>query len=450
MTIELSTPARIPGGIPLLGHAREFTRLPLDFVTRQYDRGDVVQFQLGPTAAYLLTSPRAVHDLLRGHHNVSRNGVLFERLKILGGNGLGSLFGKAHRDRRQMIMPLFAHGRIEQYAQVMSEVAAATSEPWQDGQELALDTELHTLAATILVRTLFSSDLGRDAAAEAAGHLRVVFAGVARRAYAPTDLLFRLPTAANRQFTFAVRELHDLVDRIIAAYRSEDVPRSDMLTMFLAARDAETGEPLTDEQVHDDVMTAFFVGTEASAAALSWTFHLLDRHPDIAARVQDEVDEVVTGPAARIEDLPRLSYLRRVVDETLRLYPPGWLFPRIPVEDIAIAGYRVPREANVFFSPYTLHHDERSFPDPEKFDPDRWIPGRANEIPPHAYIPFGLGQRSCVSGPMAVNELLIVVATLMSRWRFTGVPGATIAPVAATTLRPSRLPMVIHERSRAA
>ena len=303
MTSELSTPARIPGGLPLLGHAREFTRSPLDFVTHQYGRGDVVRFQLGPAPAYLLTSPRAVHDLLRGHHNASKNGVLFERLKILGGNGLGSLFGKAHRPRRQMIMPLFTRGRIEDYAEVMSEVAAITTDSWTDGQQLALDTELHTLVATILVRTLFSSDLGHDEAGNAARQLRTVFAGVARRAYAPTDLPFLLPTRANRQFNAAVQHLHDLVEGIITANRREGVERTDMLSMLLAAHDPETGEQLTDQQVHDDVMTAFFVGTEASAAALSWIFHLLDRHPEIAARVQDEIDHVLAGRPARDDDV---------------------------------------------------------------------------------------------------------------------------------------------------
>lgn len=447
MTSELSTPARIPGGLPLLGHAREFTRSPLEFVTHQYDRGDVVRFQLGPAPAYLLTSPSAVHDLLRGHHNASKNGVLFERLKILGGDGLGSLFGKAHRTRRQMIMPLFASGRIDDYTEVMSDVAATTTDSWTGGQRIALDTELHTLVATILVRSLFSSDLGRDEAGAAAQQLRTVFAGVARRAYAPTDLPFRLPTTANRQFNVAVQRLHDLVDRIIAANRHDGVERTDMLSMLLAARDPETGEQLTDQQVHDDVMTAFFVGTEASAAALSWIFHLLDRHPKIAARVQDEVDEVLAGRPARDDDMSRLCYLRQVADETLRMYPPGWLFPRIPTEDISIAGYRVPCEANVFFSPYALHHDERSFPAPEKFDPDRWDPGRAEATPPYAYIPFGLGQRCCVGESMAMKTLLIVVATLMSRWRFRGLAGAKIVPVAATTLHPDQLPMVVSRRT---
>jgi cytochrome P450 len=446
MTIELSTPTRIPGGIPLLGHARQFVRSPLDFVTRQYDRGEVVRFQLGPAPAYLLTSPRAVHDLLRTHHNASRNGVLFERLKILGGNGLGSLFGRPHRARRQMITPLFGRDRVEDYARVMSDVAVSIGDSWQDGQRVALDVELHTVTATILVRTLFSSDLTRDAAEEAAAHLRVVFAGVARRAYAPTDLLFRLPTSAHREFTVAVRSLHELVDRIIATCRTDDAERDNMLSMLMAARDPETATQLTDEQVHDDVMTAFFVGTEASAAALAWIFHLLDRHPEVAARVRREVDDVLAGRPARIDDLPRLPYLRQVAKETLRLYPPGWLFPRIPLEEIAIAGYRVPRGANVFFSPYALHHDDRSYPEPESFDPDRWIPDRAAEIPPCAYLPFGLGQRSCIGDSMAMTALLIVVATLMSRWEFRGVPGAGVAPVAATVLHPDQLPMVVGRR----
>ncbi|TDD59253.1 cytochrome P450 [Kribbella antibiotica] len=430
------TPRRLPGAVPLLGHGLMMQRSPLDFIAGARTYGDVVELRLGPKAAYLVTSPAGVRELLVNHSQVTANGVLFEKLKILGGDGIGSIYGTPHRRRRRLLTPLFGQQQAKRYAEVAATVAAEKAASWTDGQRIRLDEDLHEMAAAIVVRSLFPGGGGIAAAARAARDLPTVFRGVAKRAYAPTDLIFAVPTPENRRFAESNRRLHALVDEIIEECRQTS-DGTGLLAALLAARDEETQEPLTHAQIHDEVMTMFFVGTEASAAAFGWIFHLLDRNPEVAGKLEAELE--------RVQDVQQMTYLRQVVHEALRMYPPGWLFPRIPQEDLVIAGYLVPAGANVFYSPYALHRDPASFADPDRFDPDRWSAERASGIPRDAYLPFGEGARTCVGANFAFSEAMIVAAGLLSKWRLIG-SGDRVVPVAATTLHPDRLPMVVRAR----
>ncbi|NEA30614.1 cytochrome P450 [Streptomyces sp. SID13031] len=437
-----TAPRRLPGALPLIGHGLAMRREALDFIAGAREHGEVVELRLGPKPAYLVTSPAGVRDLLVNHSQVTANGVLFEKLKILGGDGIGSIYGPPHRRRRRLLTPLFSQQQAAGYGEVAAAVTAEKADSWSDGQQIRLDEHLHEMAAAIVVRSLFPGG-GVAAVARAAQDLPVVFKGVAKRAYAPTELLFALPTPDNQRFAAANRRLHGLVDDIIEECR-RDPSETGMLAALLAARDEETQEPLTHAQVHDEVMTMFFVGTEASAAAFGWIFHLLDRHPEVASRVHAELDEVVGKRPVGYADVQRLGYLRQVTHEALRMYPPGWLFPRIPQQDLVIAGYRIPAGTNVFYSPYALHRDPASFAEPDRFDPDRWSADRAAAIPRDAYLPFGEGARTCIGGAFALSEAMIVAAGLLSRWRLIGVDGHRVTPVAATTLHPDRLDMVVR------
>ncbi|MFY1638153.1 cytochrome P450 [Solwaraspora sp. WMMB335] len=441
LTSSGTVPPRMPGALPAVGHALDLLRRPLEFVSRVRDRGSVVEFRLGGHPAYLVSSPSAVRELLVTHSQVTANGVLFEKLKVLGGDGIGSIYGPPHRRRRRLLTPLFGQQRLVNYASVAAEVVGQRAAGLQDGQRLDLDELLHDVAAAIVVRSFFPGGGGVAAAARAARELPVVFRGVAKRAYAPTELLFALPTPGNRRFTAASRTMHQLVDEIIEQCRGAD-DGVGMLAALLAARDEDTGEPLTHAQIHDEVMTMLFVGTEASAAAFGWIFHLLDRHPGVAQRIRAEIGDGQPAP----ETVERLGYLRQVVHEALRLYPPGWLFPRIPQRDLTLDGYRLPAGANVFYSPYALHRDPTSFTEPDRFDPDRWSAGRASEISRDAYLPFGQGARTCVGAAYAIMETMIVTAGLLSRWQLIGDVGHRVRPVAATTLHPDRLPMTVRAR----
>jgi cytochrome P450 len=251
-------------------------------------------------------------------------------------------------------------------------------------------------------------------------------------------LLERLPLPIVWRYDRAQATLDRLIYRIIADRRARPDDRGDLLSMLLLASDAEEGgAQMTDRQVRDEAMTIFLAGHETTANALSWTWHLLAGHPDVERRLHDEIDRVLGDRTATVDDVPGLVYTRMVLAETMRRYPPAWGIGRRAIEDFAIGGYRVPKDTVVLVSQFLLHHDARFFPDPERFDPDRWLPERQNTRPKFAYFPFGGGTRVCIGEPFAWMEGILVLATLAQHWRLERLDTAPVPMQPGITLRPA-------------
>jgi cytochrome P450 len=442
-TVEIP---ELPGGRPLVGHALQILRRPLEFLERQRAYGDVVMFRLGRQAAYIVNTPETTWDLLVGQGHRVTKGSLYKELSLLGGNGIANSEGDFHRSQRRLIQPTFHRQQIARYTDIMRDVTLEISAGWTDGETVDLDELTHEIAATVASRSLFSSKLGVEVAREVHSCMPILFRGVGRRTYAPSKLLSVLPTPENRRFAAANSRLHGLVDHVIARHRAEAAARDDFPSRLLAARDKDSGGAMTDRQVHDEAMTLLVGATESSAIMMRWVFHMLYRHPRVEERMHSELDQVLAGRAPDFADIAKLEYLDRVITETLRIYPAGWLFTRSPVTDIEIGRYRIPAEANVFCSPYVLHRDPRSFPEPDTFDPDRWLPERAESIPRGAYMPFGNGARKCIGDTFALTELAIVVATLARHWRLRLPPGAPTRARARTTLYPEPVSVILQRR----
>lgn len=299
----------------------------------------------------------------------------------------------------------------------------------------------------VVGRTLFSMDFDQDEVDEVVGAFPILLDGIRKRLLAPTDLLERLPTADNRRFNAAIERVHQIVDRIIADYRRSGLDHGDLASMMLMARDEETGEGLSDEQVRDEVLTMLAAGTQTTASTIAWALHTMSIRDDIQDRAAAEIHEVVGDRALVSEDIERLGYLRRLLTETLRLYPPAWLLSRRAIAEVRLGGHVLPPGASVFFSPYSLHRDPKMYADPEMFDPDRWLPERAKQIPRPAFIPFGAGNRQCLGEGFAWVEATVVVAVILQRWRVSPVAGQTIRKVSLATLVPSHLPLIVRRLS---
>jgi cytochrome P450 len=215
--------------------------------------------------------------------------------------------------------------------------------------------------------------------------------------------------------------------------------------MLLAARDEDTGEGMNDRQVHDEVMTIFLAGHETTAVLLSWTWYILSRHPQIWERLRAELSDVLGGRTPTVEDLPRLGYTEMLTQEALRLYPPAWVLTRMPKEDVEIGGYRIPRGATIYLSPYVTHRHPAFWDNPEGVDPERFSPERGAGRPRYAYFPFGGGPRQCIGSGFALMEAQLVLATAAQRYRLELVPGQRIALDPKITLRPrGGLLMTLH------
>jgi cytochrome P450 len=432
-----------PGRWPLLGHTPSLLRQRFGFTSSLRDLGGIVKVYLGPLPTYFVTSAEAVGQMLVQDGAKFEKGALFDRFRPYFGNGLAMSNGSFHHRQRRLVQPSFHRDRITHYTTTMVRSATELTDSWTSGQVVELDRVMHELAVTTIGRTLFSTELGRAAVAEAQRSMPVVIKQGMIRALSP-KILEKLPVPGNRRFDQAIVRLRRIVHEVIATGRAEGGDHGDVLSMLLLARD-EAGEGMDDLQIHDEVVTLLTGGIETTALALSWFFHEVARNPEIEERFHAEIDGVLAGRAVTPEDLPKLEYTRRITNEVLRRYP-IWLLMRRTREEVDLGGVRIPPGSELVFSPHVLHHDPRHFPDPDRFDPDRWSPENTAALPRGAFVPFGAGARQCIGNVFAQTEITIAAVTVASRWRLVPVAGKPVHVKVTGSAYPSRLPMTVVPR----
>ncbi|MFD8219718.1 cytochrome P450 [Streptomyces sp. NPDC059697] len=442
------TTGTAPGTFPIVGHAITLFRQPLAFLTSLPAHGDLVEVRLGPQRAWMACHPELVHQILMDPRTYDKGGPLYDKLRLLMGDGLVTCGQEGHRRQRRLVQPSFRPSRITDYAETMGEEAELECRQWQAG-EFDVSGALMALTTRVTSRVLLSDSLDAATAAEVRDCLAVIVRGLFVRMVAPIEVLFRIPTPANRRYRRALNRLHTIIDSAIEERRT-GAPRNDLLGTLLATGGGSGGSTrLTEQEVHDQLITLLLTGVEAPALCLASAFRLLAAHPEVERRVHREVDAVLAGRRRpRPDDLPRLVYTRCVVDETLRMYPPGWLFTRITTTDANLAGRRLPRGTTVLYSPYLLHHDPASFPDPDRFVPERWLPGRQATVPSGAMLPFAAGNRKCMGDTFAMAEATLAIAAIASQWRLRSLPGCAQQPVPAVTLGHRSLAMICEPRPR--
>ncbi|MGV9317197.1 cytochrome P450 [Streptomyces sp. NPDC003691] len=424
-------PARAPGGLPLLGHALHLVRAPLAFLEAQRTHGDVVEFRIGRRPAYLLNHPDLVMNLLTGPGGRFGRGEIFTKARPLFGTGVAVADGTHHRDRRRAVQPLLNAAGLPGHLDTMARLANARADSWHHGRRIELTTETAGLALDVVAETLFGRALPPGFAETVHHALPVVVTGLGLRAYGPAAALAdRWPGRERRRYRTALADIHRVVDTLIDA--DPDTPA---MARLVAGTDRR--------QLHDDVTSLLIGGSHTSGAAAAWLFILLARHREIRRRVREEIRRVVGDRPVAPSDLPALVLTGRVVRETLRLYPPIWLFPRRAADWAEFGGHRLPPGAQIFYSPYALHRDPRWYRAPAVFDPDRWDPARHPAPPRGAYLPFAAGVHGCPGGDFALAELTLLTAAVSRRWHVDPLPGVRPRPVAAATLGPAAQPMTV-------
>jgi pentalenene oxygenase len=435
----------LPGGLPLLGHAVELLRRPLEFVERVRDTAGVVRFDLGPRPAYLVGTPELTKEvLITKSHCFDKGGPLFKQSKPLLGNGLVGCDREQARRARPLMQPAFHHGRLARYTEVMAQVSAEIADGWADGSTVDFNALMNVATMDALTRCLFSGVTDTDTAAEVRAVMEVIVNGVGRRAFIPISFVHKLPLPAKLREDRALRELHRVVDNVIAAYRRTGADHGDLMSMMMLAQD-DAGNGMTDTQLHDEIRSMMVAGTETSATMMLWMAYALHQHPDIRDRMHEELDLVLAGRRVDYEDVPKLEYTGRVVQEALRMYPVAWLLTRHATADVELDGVRIPAGSDVMFSPYALHMDPRNFDNPRVFDPDRWLPERARAVHRQAFLPFGAGVRKCIGESFAFTEMMVMVATFLGPWILRPVHEDP-EPLASTTYRPRHNHMVLTRR----
>ena len=396
----------------------------------------------------LASHPDLAREVLTGHPRSLRKGLGLQRTRFVLGNGLLTSEGEFHLRQRRLAQPAFHRERIARYAEEMvarTEVVAAS---WRDGQSLDLARAMHHLTLDIVGRTLFGVDL-QGRAAELGKALTAVLDSFSIWLILFGERLYDLPIPRMRRAKQAVPALDAAIYAIIEEHRRSGRDQGDLLSMLMAARDAEgDGSGMTDAQLRDEVMTLILAGHETTANALAWTWWFLAQHPEIDVRLAAEVRDACGDRPITMADLPNLPYTRAVFSEAMRLRPPAYATSREVIEPIVLAGQAIPVGAQVIVSPWVTQRDPRWWTEPLRYDPDRWLAPRAEPNHRHAYFPFGGGTRVCIGDQFAWTEGILVIAALVRRWRFClTVPATAVRPQAAVTLRPAPgIPVVCERR----
>lgn len=392
--------------------------------------------------SYLFDHPKLVHHFLHSGN--------YERTKLLQialGQGSLSTDGPVWKRQRRIVNPAFQPARVRALVDMMAEGAAQAVDGWLEAgtETIDMDEEMMRLTLTIVVRALFSTDVGDDVheVSRALTDL-ITDLGVL------TSTLFGVPVTfdpdRNRRLKAALSTMDAIVYRIIDARREAPGSRGDLLDLLLLAEDPETGERLEDDRLRDEAVTMLQAGHETTAIALTWAWHLLSEHPEVEARLHAEVD-ALEGRRPTVEDLPRLRWTECILQEALRLYPPVWAIARRVKEDEEVGGYRIRGDSAAFICPYILHRHPEYWQDPERFDPGRFEPGRFEKIERYAFVPFARGPHMCAGHHFAVQEGVLILATLAQRFRFERIAEAPPEPLPLISLRvKGGLPMRLEAR----
>lgn len=413
------------------------------------DHRPIARYRLRRQTMFLLSDPALIAEpLLKNPRAYVKNRFVWRHNERFLGEGLLTSEGDVWRRKRLIHAKAFQAQQLPAYAAVMRAFAAEQLRVWQDGEVRDLHREMMKLTARVVARTLLGVDFA-DADDRIVNAMEAVMRELPPRTTRRIAVPDWIPTAANRRWNAALATLdaavHGFIDAHLAGSARGETADT-LLAILIASRD-EDGRPMTRKQLRDDILTLFFAGHETTAAGLSWTLYLLSQHADVLARLREELAEVAGDRPLALDDLPKLVHAARVLKESHRLYPPVYLIGRTPTADVELGGGTIPKAAVLQLSAWVLHRDPAHFPDPERFDPDRWTAEFERALPRFAYLPFGGGPRTCIGERFAQMESLLVLAAVVRDWDFAYAGDRPPRPQVSLTLKPAGgLPMRLRRR----
>lgn len=420
----------------------QLRRLRQDFLGYLLDaaqHGDWVLLRPAPgMKIYLANHPDLIEDILVRRPELFHKARMTRRMvgKFLG-NGLVLSEDETHGQQRRQLQPAFHGRRLVAHAPLIADITRQHIAQWRVGQTIRIDAEMTRLTMSVLVRTVFGVDQRDDG--QGIGPAMQQFAESMESRFRSVPLPDWLPLPRHRREQQAIATLDAAIARVVQAQSGST--GNALISMLMT-----TPEPLGFTQIRDHLATFYFAGHETTAKLLTWTLHLLSQHPDVAARLNQELDGIADDVPLSVIRLSELTYLDQVLKEALRLYPPAWVFDREPIEDITLGGHRVPKGATIYLSPYVIQRDARWFPNPQQFDPDRFHSSRAAEISRYAYFPFGYGPRNCIGRGIAELNAKATLLVLLKTFRFTS-SGRVVSAEPGATLRPKNgLELTLSER----
>jgi enediyne biosynthesis protein E7 len=384
---------------------------------------------------YVIHHPDDVKRVLVANHRNYTKGLGLDRVRILLGKGIMTSEGELWKRQRYMMQPLFHRRVITEFASVIARCNERCLARWQvlaqRGEPVNLTDEMSELTLDVVLRSIFGKDLDR-LSEQLGGN--------------PFEVVTKEP-ARDLQFAYRFRSLTKLVAQLIARRRAEPEEHFDYVAMLMSARDKETGAPMGERELIDEIMTLIVAGHETTASGLNWTWYLLSQHPEAEARLHAELDAAPEWAAPTLAQMETLPYAQQVVNEALRLYPPGWLLSRRTMDADVLGGYPVAAGTNVLLPLYLLHRHPRYWKDPERFWPERFDSAHEAERPRFAYMPFAAGPRHCIGETFALYEMLVHLYQVARRYRLAYVPDKPLELEAQINLR-TRYPLHMRLEAR--
>ena len=438
-------PANLPGPRnPWLAYAALY-RDPLGYLTRAARKhGDVVHIKIGRKSDFLLNHPDLVRAALLDHENLRR--CVHRPLRRVLGKGLLTCRGERHKKQRALLQPMFTRERIVALGDVMVGEIKRRTDRWREGATLDMAPEMLELAISIAGKALFDVDFSSKAAGLRDALVTVLQATRFNNLAVASKQFEKLSLPIHRRFARAAEKLETEIRAIIAERQKGASEGPDLLSIMVRLQ-KQSRKGLTEQKIRDQILTFLMVGHETTATALMWTWYLLSENPEVATKLYSEVDHVLGDRLPSGQDCDRLPYTRMVFAESMRLYPPVWLLTRRAVGDVKINGFVIRSGSYVHLSPFVMHRDPRYFPEPERFDPERWTPEAVAARPKFSYFPFGGGSLQCIGEGFGWMQGVLTIATLARRWQMRLVPGHRIELGPHITLR-SRygMPMKLERR----
>ncbi|MCB0857145.1 MAG: cytochrome P450 [Solirubrobacterales bacterium] len=448
----------------LINTTRDFKQPMMDMAL---EYGEVAHVRNRRRDFMVVSGHEAARHVLITNQDNYRKGLEYELLRIVLGDGLLTSEGETWRQQRRLVQPMFAKRYLKNFTAHMTQATAEVLESEQfanlpDGETVDVSEVMMALTLDIVGRALFGADLSGETARKVGPAMNDVLSlGTKMSRRLPTFVLAHLPgmnlekamslNPEGRRFQAALADLKSVIDEMLEERSRQDHTGDDLVGVMLSARDEETGETMSREQIGDELMTFMLAGHETTSNALAWTWRRLSLNPAVRERLFEEVDTVLGDRIPDMDDMDRLPWTRACVEEAMRLDSPVWTVGRQAIEEDEILGYRIPAGSSVMVLISMIHRDPRVWPNPEGYDPNRFLPENTKGRPRQAYMPFGAGRRVCVGSTFATVEATLLAAMISRKLRFDMPSGAETEAEAVITLRPKNgLPMhVFHRRHEA-
>lgn len=441
----------VPRGVPGLGLLGRMRKDPLRFFTEMSrDYGDVVPLKMGPQTIYLVNHPDHIQRVFRDNRDNYVRSKYYGQFAPIIGEGLFTLEGKAWRKQRKVSQPGLSGpnliAMVGAMVRAIQNTIARFERHAKTGTAFDVMEEASRLTLDIVLRALFTARLNEERFVVVFDSLTTILREIEKRVWEVIPRPFWLPTERNYKLKDASRRLNQVMESLVASRLQKNEKPGDMLDLLIAAERAAGWDQNSVKSIRDQVLSIVIAGHETGAIAFSWLCYELSKNPSIARRVREEADQVLGDSVPGFPAFQSLEYTQRVFKEILRLYPPLWTVSRVGVEDDYLGRTKIPKGEIVMLCPYTIHRHSSFWPNPEGFDPDRFLPSTENSRHPFSYFPFGGGPHLCLGNRFAVIEGVLMLAMIFRRFDFELVPGQKIEPAPMTTLRPAG-PLRIRARS---